>query len=118
MVFKIFWKKCASNSILAISYHIIGIFNQINVRFLILFAKKNFTKTGNHDNTRIGTRIGVDFIDFANALNLLLGGTAVTYYGEEIGMVDIGREKISYEECQDEYGKKQGVKTNKKSNLI
>ncbi len=80
--------------------------------------KKNFTKTGNHDNTRIGTRIGVDFIDFANALNLLLGGTAVTYYGEEIGMVDIGREKISYEECQDEYGKKQGVKTNKKSNLI
>jgi len=29
-------------------------------------------------------------------------------------MVDIGREKISYEECQDEYGKKQGVKKNKK----
>ena len=73
--------------------------------FLLIF----FIKTGNHDNTRIGTRIGVDFIDFANALNLLLGGTAVTYYGEEIGMVDIGREKISYEECQDEYGKKQGV---------
>ena len=24
-------------------------------------------------------------------------------------MVDIEREKISYEECQDEYGKKQGV---------
>jgi len=41
---------------------------------------------------------------------LLLGGTAVTYYGEEIGMVDIGKEKISYEECQDEYGKKQGVR--------
>jgi hypothetical protein len=103
-----FLKKCAANSILAISYHIIGIFNQINVPYFRFFTNF-FIKTGNHDNTRIGTRIGVDFIDFANALNLLLGGTAVTYYGEEIGMVDIGREKISYEECQDEYGKKQGV---------
>jgi len=64
---------------------------------------------GNHDNTRVGSRIGAEFIDLANALNLLLGGTTVTYYGEEIGMIDLPRDKLSFEECQDEAGKKRGV---------
>ncbi len=42
-------------------------------------------------------------------LNLLLGGTPITYYGEEIGMLDLPKDKLSYEECQDEFGIKQGV---------
>ena len=44
----------------------------------------------------------------ANTVNLLLSGTTVTYYGEEIGMLDLGRDKIAYEDCQDEFGKRQG----------
>lgn len=64
---------------------------------------------GNHDNTRVASRIGSEYIDLANTLNLLLSGTTVTYYGEEIGMVDLGKDKISYEDCQDEFGKRMGV---------
>ncbi|CAF0993142.1 unnamed protein product [Brachionus calyciflorus] len=63
---------------------------------------------GNHDNTRLGTRIGEEYIDLANVLNILLGGTTVTYYGEEIGMVDLPKNKLSFEECQDEAGKRRG----------
>ena len=43
-------------------------------------------KTGNHDNHRVASRIGAENVNLANALKLLLGGTSVTYYGEEIGM--------------------------------
>ncbi|BES96502.1 alpha-glucosidase [Nesidiocoris tenuis] len=44
--------------------------------------------TGNHDNPRIGTRMGSDLIDAMNMMDLLLPGTPVTYNGEEIGMTD------------------------------
>ncbi|PSN33694.1 hypothetical protein C0J52_21446 [Blattella germanica] len=44
--------------------------------------------TGNLDNTRVATRLGSKMIDGMNMLNLLLPGTAFTYYGEEIGMED------------------------------
>jgi hypothetical protein len=57
----------------------------------------------------LGSRIGADFIDLAQVLNLLLGGTPITYYGEEIGMLDLPKDKLSYHECQDEFGIKQGV---------
>ena len=43
-------------------------------------------KLGNHDNHRVASRVGAENVNLANALNLLLGGTAVVYYGEEIGM--------------------------------
>ncbi|KAF6207154.1 hypothetical protein GE061_018393 [Apolygus lucorum] len=43
---------------------------------------------GNHDNSRVGTRMGSDLIDAMNMLVLLLPGTPVTYNGEEIGMTD------------------------------
>jgi glycosidase len=56
---------------------------------------------GNHDNIRVGTRIGVEFIDLSNTLKLLLGGTPFSYYGEELGMVNLGEDKISFQDCQD-----------------
>lgn len=43
---------------------------------------------GNHDNTRVGSRLGADMADAANMLILLLPGTSITYQGEELGMVD------------------------------
>ncbi|XP_058125978.1 maltase 2-like [Anopheles ziemanni] len=43
---------------------------------------------GNHDQPRVGTRYGAERIDAMNTLLMTLPGIAVTYYGEEIGMVD------------------------------
>jgi alpha-glucosidase len=43
---------------------------------------------GNHDNSRVGSRYTKEQIDGLNMLVLTLPGIAVTYYGEEIGMVD------------------------------
>lgn len=64
---------------------------------------------GNHDQPRIASRIGKENINLANALYLLLGGTAVTYYGEEIGMENLPKEHLKFEDCQDESGKRHGV---------
>jgi len=51
---------------------------------------------GNHDNYRVGSRIGKDQRRVANMLLLTLRGTPTTYYGEEIGMLnaDIPYEKM------------------------
>jgi len=43
---------------------------------------------GNHDQKRAATKFTSGGVDGANMINLLLKGTAVTYYGEEIGMED------------------------------
>uniref|UniRef100_A0A2S2Q740 alpha-glucosidase n=1 Tax=Sipha flava TaxID=143950 RepID=A0A2S2Q740_9HEMI len=43
----------------------------------------------NHDNKRICTLYGCEFIDTMNALSLFLPGVAIVYYGGEIGMEDI-----------------------------
>ncbi|XP_063610821.1 maltase A3-like [Penaeus indicus] len=56
---------------------------------------------GNHDNSRVASRLGSDLVDALNMLILLLPGTPVTYYGEEIGMEDVF---ISWEETQDPRG--------------
>lgn len=42
---------------------------------------------GNHDRARVGTRFGEQRIEGLLALSMGLPGVAVTYYGEEIGMV-------------------------------
>ncbi|KAL7638994.1 UNVERIFIED_CONTAM: hypothetical protein RMT77_010528 [Armadillidium vulgare] len=56
---------------------------------------------GNHDRNRVASRFGTDLIDALNMLVLLLPGTGVSYYGDEIGMVDA---VISFEDTQDPAG--------------
>lgn len=43
---------------------------------------------GNHDQFRIGSRFTPEVIDAFNMLTMLLPGSMVTYYGEEIGMIN------------------------------
>lgn len=43
---------------------------------------------GNHDQFRIGSRFTPEVIDAFNMLVMLLPGSVVTYYGEEIGMIN------------------------------
>jgi alpha-glucosidase len=43
---------------------------------------------GNHDNARVGTRVGPSQIAVAAMLLLTLPGTLTIYYGEEIGMTN------------------------------
>ncbi|XP_037954865.1 maltase A3-like [Teleopsis dalmanni] len=44
---------------------------------------------GNHDQNRVGSRLGADRIDMMNMLILTLPGCSITYNGEEIGMTDV-----------------------------
>lgn len=60
---------------------------------------------GNHDTSRVGSRFGIDLVDSLNMMSLLLPGTPVTYYGEEIGMMDTW---ISWEDTQDPQGCRYG----------
>ncbi|EDW10123.2 maltase A3 [Drosophila mojavensis] len=53
---------------------------------------------GNHDQSRIGSRLGADRIDSINMLLLTLPGISVTYQGEELGMTDVW---ISWEDTID-----------------
>ncbi|XP_071552168.1 maltase A3-like isoform X3 [Panulirus ornatus] len=57
--------------------------------------------TGNHDNGRVASRLGRDLVDALNMLTLLLPGTPVTYYGEELGMENTF---ISWDETKDPEG--------------
>lgn len=54
---------------------------------------------GNHDNSRVASRYGVERIDALNAMLLTLPGCGVTYNGEEFGMVDF--KNISWKDTQD-----------------
>lgn len=56
---------------------------------------------GNHDNWRIGSRTRPELMDAFNILTLTLPGVAVTYQGEEIGMINTD---ISYEDTVDPAG--------------
>ena len=47
-----------------------------------------YLQLGNHDQSRVSTRLGKTYVNAGNLMALLLPGTATTYYGEEIGMVD------------------------------
>jgi len=44
---------------------------------------------GNHDRTRVATRIGAAQARVANMFLLTVRGTPTTYYGEELGMEDV-----------------------------
>ncbi|XP_055604915.1 maltase 1-like [Uranotaenia lowii] len=57
---------------------------------------------GNHDQPRVGSRYGPERIDGMLLMLLTLPGVAVTYYGEEIGMLDY--RDISYEDSRDPQG--------------
>jgi len=56
---------------------------------------------GNHDQSRIASRFGADLVDAMAMVQLLLPGTPVTYYGEEIGMEDTF---LTWEQTQDPQG--------------
>lgn len=56
---------------------------------------------GNHDQRRLASRFGQDLVDGMIMVQMLLPGTPVTYYGEEIGMKD---QFISYEDTLDPQG--------------
>ena len=58
-------------------------------------------KLGNHDQWRIGSRQNEIIMDAFNLITLTLPGVAVTYQGEEIGMVNTD---ISYEDTVDPSG--------------
>lgn len=90
-------------------------FNPVNLKNLIedyngILAKKHWPnwQLGNHDISRVSSRIGNEYIDLANALNLLLGGTPIIYYGEEIGMEDLPSLYLRFEDCRDEFGRRHG----------
>lgn len=53
---------------------------------------------GNHDQNRLGSRLGTDRIDMMNMMLLTLSGASVTFMGEEIGMTDVW---ISWEDTKD-----------------
>ncbi|KAH8277803.1 hypothetical protein KR018_007654 [Drosophila ironensis] len=53
---------------------------------------------GNHDRSRIGSRLGADRIDAVNMMTLTLPGVSITYQGEELGMTDV---YISWEDTVD-----------------
>lgn len=50
-------------------------------------AWSNFN-LGNHDNSRVASRYGHNLVDAVHMVFMLLQGTPITYYGDEIGMVD------------------------------
>lgn len=54
---------------------------------------------GNHDQPRVGSRYGTERIDVINTLLMTVPGIAITYYGEEIGMVNYN--DISWEDTKD-----------------
>lgn len=54
---------------------------------------------GNHDKPRVASRFGFERHDGMMAIELTLPGVAVTYNGEEIGMVD--HREISWEDTKD-----------------
>jgi alpha-glucosidase len=53
---------------------------------------------GNHDNHRLGTRIGTDFAMPNQMLAFLLPGAFISFMGEEINMVNTF---VSWEDTQD-----------------
>ncbi|XP_049284752.1 maltase 2-like [Anopheles funestus] len=57
---------------------------------------------GNHDKPRVASRYGEERIDGMQLMVLMLPGVAVTYNGDELGMID--HRDISYEDTLDPQG--------------
>ena len=55
---------------------------------------------GNHDQSRIATRVGLPQARVAALLLLTLRGTPTLYYGDELGMVDVPIEPAQYKDPQ------------------
>uniref|UniRef100_A0A646QFB4 alpha-glucosidase n=1 Tax=Hemiscolopendra marginata TaxID=943146 RepID=A0A646QFB4_9MYRI len=53
---------------------------------------------GTHDDKRITSRMEPELIDGLHMITMLLKGTPITYYGEEIGMLDISLEDDQYQD--------------------
>lgn len=64
------------------------------------FAWPNYV-LGNHDRSRVASRIGMNQARVAALLLLTLRGTPIIYYGEELGMLDA---EIPIRMLQDPYG--------------
>ncbi|XP_065090958.1 maltase A3-like [Ochlerotatus camptorhynchus] len=60
---------------------------------------------GNHDRSRVATRMGEHRTDSMTMIQLTLPGISVTYQGDEIGMTDVD---ISWEETVDPAGCNEG----------
>jgi alpha-glucosidase len=58
---------------------------------------------GNHDESRLASRLGKEAARLAAMLLLTLRGTPTLYYGDEIGMTDV---PIPAEKAQDPWGKR------------
>lgn len=65
---------------------------------------------GNHDHDRISSRFGERRVDGLLTLIMTLPGIAVTYYGEEIGMVD--NRTIPYDQTTDPQANTRNPKSN------
>nr|XP_019545152.2 maltase 1-like [Aedes albopictus] len=81
-----------------------GDFKYVIDRFLENMPRGKVTNwvLGNHDQPRVGSRYGSQRIDGMLLMLLTLPGVAVTYNGEEIGMLDY--RDISYEDSRDPQG--------------
>ena len=51
---------------------------------------------GNLDSSRVASRLGSSRVKAMNMILMLLQGTPLTYYGEEIGMVDAARAPMQW----------------------
>uniref|UniRef100_A0AAG5DRP9 alpha-glucosidase n=2 Tax=Anopheles atroparvus TaxID=41427 RepID=A0AAG5DRP9_ANOAO len=49
---------------------------------------------GSHDHSRVASRVGLEFVDQVLTLVHTLPGTSITYYGEEIGMLDFKEAEV------------------------
>jgi alpha-glucosidase len=56
---------------------------------------------GNHDRSRVASRLGTNRVDSINMILASLPGASVTYNGDEIGMTDVW---LSWEETVDPQG--------------
>ncbi|KAG7160770.1 Maltase A3-like [Homarus americanus] len=63
----------------------------------------------NHGNSRLASRVGGDLVDALHMMTMLLPGTPITYYGDELGALP-GMEDIyvKWEETRDPSGKNLG----------